>query len=38
MKLGDWTRERLMEGADLAEWLLMRKKERTTPIPREALE
>jgi hypothetical protein len=37
MELRDWTRERLMEGADLAEWRLMRKKDRITPILKEAL-
>jgi hypothetical protein len=37
MELRDWTRERLMKGADLAEWLLMRKKERIRRFLKEPL-
>jgi hypothetical protein len=37
MELRDWTTESLMERADLVGWLLMRKKERFTPILQEAL-
>jgi hypothetical protein len=37
MELRDWATESLVEGADRAEWLLMRRKERFTPVLKEAL-
>jgi hypothetical protein len=37
IELRDWTTEILMKDADLAEWLLMRRKERFTPILKDAL-
>jgi hypothetical protein len=32
MELRDWTRDGIVKGADLAEWVFTRKKERFTPI------
>jgi hypothetical protein len=36
-ELRDWTTDSRVEGADLAEWLLMRGKESFPPILNEAL-
>jgi hypothetical protein len=33
----DWTGERLVDGAELAEWLLTRREDRFTPLLKEAL-